>query len=565
MTRQLFYGDNLPILRERFADASVDLVYLDPPFNSKRDYNIIFKGRGAAHGGDPGAQVEAFKDTWVWGEQAEAEYHSLFHQPNTRVSEMMRSFREFLNETDLLAYLTMMATRLLELHRVLKPTGSLYLHCDPTASHYLKILLDAVFGVRQYRSEISWKRSSAHSDAKQGRAQYGNVRDVIFFYTKGPEWTWNWQYTDYDESYVRDFYRYVEEGTGRRYRLSDLTASRPGGDVSYEWKGVRPYKNRFWAYSRENMEAFEREGRLVYSKAGMPSYKRYLDEMPGVPLQNSWDDIRPASGNEFLGYPTQKPLALLERIIASSSNPGDVILDPFCGCGTAVHAAEKLGRSWAGIDITHLAVSLIEKRLRDAFPGLEFPVEGTPKDFAGARDLASRDKYQFQWWACSLVNAQPWQSGKKGADTGIDGLVYFQDDLKVPKKIIVSVKGGVSVGVTAVRELANVVEREKAAIGLLITLAKPTAAMQEAAVGAGYYESEATQRAFPRVQLLTIEGLLAGTEAARYPDLMRGGLNFKRAQVEVKPTTQTSLPLAAPASAETAAAPKSKRRRGDEV
>ena len=358
---------------------------------------------------------------------------------------MMRALRAFLGENDMMAYLTMMANRLLELHRVLKPTGSLYLHCDPTASHYLKIVLDGVFGKLNFRTEISWKRQSAHNDAKQGRKQPGNVRDVIFFYTKSDDWTWNWLYTPYDESYTDDFYRHVESETGRRYRLSDITA--PGGaspekrNPHYEFLGV----TRYWRYSKETMAKLHAEGRIVQTAPGrVPAYKRYLDEMPGVGLQNDWGDIQPTSGSESLGYPTQKPLALLERIISASSNEGDVVLDPFCGCGTAVHAAQKLKRQWIGVDITHLAISLIEKRLKDAFNGkCKFEVHGTPKDFDAARDLAGRDKYQFQWWAVSLVDAQPFQGKKKGADTGIDGLKFFHDvDSKQAQKIVISVKGG---------------------------------------------------------------------------------------------------------------------------
>jgi len=549
---RLYFGDNLHVLREHVADESVDLVYLDPPFNSKRDYNLLFK---TPKGHESDAQITAFEDSWHWGEQAEREYAEILRQPNTDVAELMPALRTFLGENDMMAYLVMMANRLLELHRVLKPTGSLYLHCDPTASHYLKIVLDGVFGKQNFRTEISWKRSSAHNDAKQGRAQYGNIRDVIFFYTKSDSWQWNWQYTPYSQEYIDGFYTHVEKETGRRYRLDNLTAAKPGGDVSYEFYGTKPYKGRYWAYSRENMEKFKAEGRLYFPKnGGTPSYKRYLDEMPGVPLQNDWDDIKPTPSGEYLGYPTQKPLALLERIINASSNPGDVVLDPFCGCGTAVHAAQKLERRWIGIDITHLAIALIEKRLKDAFPYLnrvkpdkpapvapgvgepeapeymrQFEVIGTPEDLDGARDLALRDKYQFQWWACSLVNAQPYQGKKKGADGGIDGLIFFQDDKGAAKKIVVSVKGGENVNVAMVRDLAHVVAREKAEIGLFVTLAEPSKPMETEAVKEGFYTSPATGAAFPRVQILTIKDLLEGTERARYPDLAQGGHTFKKA------------------------------------
>jgi DNA modification methylase len=537
--KDLYYGDNLDILREHIGDESVDLIYLDPPFNSARDYNILF---ASPRGKRSDAQIVAFKDSWQWGEQAEREHEEIVHGDNTHVAEMIQAMRRFLGENDMMAYLVMMARRLLELHRVLKPTGSLYLHCDPVASHYLKIVLDSVFGKTRYASEISWKRSSAHNDAKQGRKLPGNIRDVLLFYTKSETWTWNWLYTPYDEDYIRNFYKHVDEKTGRRYRLGDLTAAKPGGDVSYEFLGTRPYKGRYWAYSRENMEKFHAEGRLYFPKnGGTPSYKRYLDEMPGVPLQNDWSDIRPVPPDEYLGYPTQKPLALLERIVAASSNEGDVVLDPFCGCGTAIHAAQKLGRRWTGIDITHLAICLIEKRIKGAFPGVTFDVHGTPRDLEGARDLADRDKYQFQWWACSLVNAQPFQGKKKGADGGIDGIIYFQDEPKAHKKIVVSVKGGENVNVAMIRDLAHVVEREKAAIGLFVTLAPPGKPMLSEALQEGYYTSPVTGGAFPKLQILPIEDLLNGSKRALYPDLSQGAITFKKTTAEQKEVKQEKL------------------------
>jgi len=536
--QQLYFGDNLAVMREYIADHSVDLVYLDPPFNSNRDYNLLFK---TPKGQQADAQIMAFEDTWHWDKQAEREFAEILHQPNTQAAEVMQALRSFLGENDLMAYLVMMANRLLELHRVLKPTGSLYLHCDPAASHYLKIVLDAVFGKYSYRTEISWKRSSAHSDAKQGRKQYGNIRDVIFFYTKSEQWTWNWLYTPYNEEYLNDFYRYIEPETGRRYRLGDLTG--PGGadkgNPAYEVMGV----TRHWRYSKDKMQKLIAEGRIIQTAPGnVPQYKRYMDEMPGIPLQNDWNDISPigARAKERLGYPTQKPLALLERIVQASSHAGDVVLDPFCGCGTAVHAAHKLNRQWIGIDITNLAIAVIEARLKAAFPGIQFEVIGVPKDLSSARDLAARDKYQFQWWACALVNAQPWQGRKKGADSGIDGLIYFQDDAGLAKKIIVSVKGGDSVNVAMIRDLGHVVAREKAAIGLLVTLTPPTKPMQTEALAAGYYQSPHFG-AFPKLQILTIEGLLAGTERTLYPDMARGGLTFKKAERETPTGEQKNL------------------------
>lgn len=528
----LYYGDNLIVLREHIPDESVDLIYLDPPFNSKRDYNVLFR---TPKGHSSEAQVTAFEDSWTWGEQAEQEYAELLRQPNTDVAEMIAALRKFLNESDVMAYLVMMTNRLLELHRVLKPTGSLYLHCDPTASHYLKIVMDAVFGSENFGTEITWKRTNTHNDA---RRNYGNLSDVIFYYTKTDKYTFNQQFALYDEDYIEQNFKYIDED-GRRYSSSDLRSPNPRPNLTYEYKGYKPHPNG-WSVSLERMQELDKQGRLIFpdNVNGRIRIKRYLDELPGVPLGNLWTDIPPisAQGQERLGYPTQKPLALLERIIQTSSNPGDVVLDPFCGCGTAVHAAQKLGRQWIGIDITHLAISLIEKRLKDAFresdPPLEFQVHGTPADLGGARDLAARDKYEFQYWACSLVNAQPYQGRKKGADTGIDGLIFFQDDKGAAKKVVVSVKGGENVGVAMVKDLIATVHREEAQIGLFVTLANPTEPMKREAVSAGFYDSQFG--AFPKIQILTIEDLLDGKEGPRYPDMARGGLNFKKAKKEKK-------------------------------
>lgn len=531
---RLYYRDNLTVLRGCIGDESVDLIYLDPPFNSQSTYNVLFRSTA---GEQSRAQIEAFDDTWHWGDEAELAFDGVINSGSSDAAEMLRAMRGFLKETDMMAYLAMMAVRLVELHRVLKPTGSIYLHCDPTASHYLKILLDAVFGVENYRNEISWRRSSAHNDTKQGSKKCGNIRDTIFFYSKSDSWTWNPQYTAYSEEYTESMYRFVDGEPGRRYRKGDLTAAKVGGDTRYEWRvrritggewladleneylspkegweytGVLPYGKRIWAYSKENMKQYSLDGRIVYSESGMPNYKRYLDEMAGVALQNDWNDIKLASGSESLGYPTQKPLALLERIITASSQEGDVVLDPFCGCGTTIHAAQKLKREWIGIDITHLAISLIEKRLKDAFPGITYEIHGTPKDLEGARDLALRDKYQFQWWAVSLVNAVPFGGKKKGADSGIDGLIYFKPEGKATEKAIVSVKGGDNVNVAMVRDLAHVVDREKARIGVFITLADSTGPMRTEAVKAGFYET--LYGKYPKIQILTIRELFEGKQ-----------------------------------------------------
>ncbi len=526
----LYYGDNLDILRRYVKDETVDLIYLDPPFKSNQDYNVLFAEQD---GSRAAAQIMAFEDTWRWDEAAARAYHELVSVSDRlsptggKVSDVMRAFHTFLGGNDMMAYLAMMAPRLVELRRVLKPTGSIYLHCDPTASHYLKLLMDAVFGPESFRTEIIWKRSSAHSDTKQGRRQHGRLHDTILFYTKSESWIWNPLYTEYDENYTDQFYKYVEPDTNRRYRLDNLTG--PGGAAKGNPKYEVMRVTRYWRYSKQKMKELIAEGRIVQTKPGaVPAYKRYLDEMPGVSLQDLWTDLRPIQSQaiERLGYPTQKPEALLERIIKASSNEGDVVLDPFCGCGTAVAVAQKLNRQWIGIDITHLAITLIKQRLFDAFAisptftggtkgGREggYQVLGEPVDLSGATQLAEDDKYQFQWWSLGLVHARPVEQ-KKGADQGIDGRRYFLDHKnRTHEQIIFSVKGG-HTNAAHIRDLIGVItsESSKAAIGVLITLEKPTKPMFQAAAEAGFYKSDYQDTKHPRIQIVTIEELLEGKQ-----------------------------------------------------
>jgi DNA modification methylase len=538
----LYFGDNLFVLRDEIKSESIDLVYLDPPFNSKRDYNLLFK---TPKGHDSDAQIAAFDDSWHWGEQAEREFAELLHQENTDVAEMIQSLRRFLNESDMMAYLVMMANRLVELHRVLKSTGSLYLHCDPTASHYLKIVLDAIFGLQNFRNEIIWKRQSAHSDAK---TKFSDVADIILFYAKSKETKFIPQYAEYDPDYVQKFYRFDDKDNRGLYQLADMASPNPRPNMMYEWMGF-PFPAKGWRYQRETMQKLHDEGRVWYPrKSGgdfdfskRPRLKRYLNEQEGSIVTNIWIDIQSLHdvSDERLGYPTQKPLSLLERIIQASSNEGDTVLDPFCGCGTAVHAAQTLQREWIGIDITHLAISLIEKRMKDAFPNISFEVHGTPTDLGGAKNLSERDKYQFQWWACSLVNAQPFQGKKKGSDGGIDGLIFFQDDNSGAKKIIVSVKGGEHVSVTMLKDLIATIQKEKAEIGIFITLAEPTKPMITEAVSAGYYQSPKGD--IPKIQILTIEDLLSGKAKPQYFDMSAGSHSFKKAKIEEQRAEQRKL------------------------
>jgi DNA modification methylase len=520
----LYYGDNLDILRRYIKDESVDLIYLDPPFNSNATYNVLFAQKD---GTQSSAQIQAFEDTWQWDENAVRTYTEEVEKGGP-VADALRAFYLILGGSNMMAYLTMMAPRLMELRRVLKPTGSLYLHCDPTASHYLKVLLDMVFGAENYRNEIIWKRTNAKSLAF---TNFAKNHDVILRYTKTSKWTWNRQFLGLNQEYIDKFYKYVEPETGRRYTLDNLVnpnKNRP--NLTYEFLGV----TRVWRWTKNRMQKAYEDGLIVQtSPNSVPRYKRYLDEQNGVPVDDVWVDIGPiASANpERLGYPTQKPLTLLERIIHASSNPGDVVLDPFCGCGTAVVAAQKLGRQWIGIDITHLAIGLVKRRLEDAFgDSLQFQVIGEPTTLEEAASLAAQDKYQFQWWALGLVGARP-AEGKKGADRGIDGRLYFHDDASgKTKQVILSVKGG-HVNVPQVRDLIGVVERENAQMGVFITLEEPTKPMRAEAAQAGFYHSEVWNRDYPRIQILTIAELLEG-KGIDMPPMRQVSQTFKRAKKE---------------------------------
>jgi DNA modification methylase len=511
----LYYGDNLDVLRRYIRDETIDLVYLDPPFNSNQDYNVLF----GEHGTKAAAQIKAFEDTWEWNTEAERSYEELVEKGG-RAADAMRAFRTFLSTSDMMAYLSMMAPRLVELRRVLKPHGSIYLHCDPTAGHYLKMLMDAVFGPANFVNEISWKRTTAKSDYKQGATHWPRVHDIILFYGKDARArsTFNFQFGSYDDEYLSTKYPYTEPD-GRRYGLWDMTG--PGGaakgNPAYEVMGV----TRYWRYSKDKMQALIAAGGVVQPSPGaVPRQKKYLDEMPGVALGDGWDDIPPinSQARERLGYPTQKPEALLERIIKASSDEGDTVLDPFCGCGTTIAAAHRLKRHWIGIDITHLAISLIRHRLRDAFgrpADKTYRVVGEPVDRGGAQQLAKEDPYQFQWWALGLVGARPVEQ-KKGADKGIDGRLYFHDEGLggKTKQIVFSVKAG-HLTPAHVRDLRGVLERERAEIGVLISLEEPSKQMRSEAASAGFYESPWGKH--QRIQLLTVGEILEGKQVDAPP------------------------------------------------
>ena len=542
---RLYFGDNLDILRNHVADESVDLIYLDPPFKSDANYNILFQEKT---GQQSAAQIAAFEDTWQWSLEAERAYQDVVTGAPEKLSKLLEAMRAFLGTNDMMAYLTMMAQRMVELHRVLKDTGSIYLHCDPKASHYLKLLMDSVFGAKNFRNEITWKRYGAHNDVGQGSTRYGRVHDIIFFYSKTDTVTWQQQFVPLEDEYIQTTYRFVEEDTGRRFTTTPLTG--PGGAAKgnpvYEWNG----HTRAWRYNKERMQKLDEEGRLYYSRTGYPRQKMYLDESRGVPVQDMWYDISSLSGShkERIGFQTQKPEALLERIINASSNEGDVVLDPFCGCGTAIAAAERLNRRWIGIDVTHIAITLIRHRLQDTFKKelKAYDVIGQPQDLESARALALEGehdgRYQFEWWALSLVGARP--SGgerKKGADSGIDGVIsFFDDNTGKPKRIVVQVKSG-HVTRNQIATLNSDREREKAEIGLFLTLQPPTRPMEAEATSAGFYTPEHfPDNHYPRIQILTIEDLLNDTKRADYPRLAPEA-TFRRAPRRRNAGTQAPL------------------------
>jgi DNA modification methylase len=526
----LYYGDNLDILRRYIEHDTVDLVYLDPPFNSAQNYNAFFHEKD---GTDAASQIRAFEDTWSWNQESQKVYEELILQPG-KVSEVMQAFHTFLGTNDMMAYLAMMAPRLVELRRVLKPTGSLYLHCDPTASHYLKLLLDAVFGNNCFVNEIVWKRTSAKSDHKQGAYHLPRVHDVILRYQRdvNSRPTHQQLFGKYEDDYVAAKYPHTESD-GRRYGLWDMTAP-GGGDPAkhnpfYEILGVKKY----WRFSQERMQQMITEGLVVQPSPGaVPRQKRYFNADEGVPFGDVWDDISPinSQAKERLGYPTQKPVVLLERIVGASSSPGDLVLDPFCGCGTTIDAAEKLGRKWIGIDITQLATSLIKNRLRDTYGDkIEIVTVGEPTTPNEAAVLAEQDKYQFQWWALGLVGARPVEQ-KKGADHGVDGKILFRDDLKAAKaeQIMIQVKGG-KTGVKDVRDLRGVLEREKAAMGVLISLQPPTGPMEAEAASAGFYAHKMNGQQYPRLQLRTVKELMDRKGIERPSNVAAVDETFKKA------------------------------------
>jgi adenine specific DNA methylase Mod len=518
---KLFFGDNLDVLRGRIKDESVDLVYLDPPFNSSANYNVLFR---APSGETSAAQAEAFRDTWEWGTAARDSYEDVI-AANGDVALVLSSLRKWLGENAMMAYIVMMTARLIELRRVMKPKASLFLHCDPTASHYLKIMMDAIFGHENFRNEIVWKRSGRRSSIAK---IYRRAHDVILFYSNHEDYSFNLQYEEHDETLLEKYSLYDERG---QYRLVPLTASgKRGGETGRPWRGFDPNtrgkSGMHWLTIQKKLDDYVERGLVVFpaKSDGIPQLKYYLEQNKGIPLSDFWDDIDliNSMGHESLGYPTQKPLSLLERII-SSSNQDAVILDPFCGCGTAIEAAQRLKRSWIGIDVTHYAITLIEGRLKKlGILEKSYEVAGRPTVLKEARELARRDKHQFQWWASWRLGAQVYREEKRGSDRGIDGNIFFHNGPFGIGRIIVSVKGGENVGVQMVRDLRGVIEREEAEMGIVITLAEPTGPMRSEADAAGFVRKSAHGR-LPRLQVVTIEDLLAN----KMPKSLSANITFE--------------------------------------
>lgn len=483
----LYYGDNLEVLRLHVKDDSVDLIYLDPPFKSNQDYNVLFAER---NGSRSKAQIKAFEDTWSWGEEAAESYQQIV-EAGGKASEAMQAFRKLLGHNDMMAYLCMMAPRLVELRRVLRPTGSIYLHCDPTASHYLKLLMDAVFP-GCFLNEIIWHYRKWPS----GKYSFQRNHDVILFSSK----------TTSRERTFNQLFMERAPSTLKRFGKSKIVSGH------------------------------DEDGRRLPSQTAD-------EDSEGVRLDDVWDIGRVPPVKQL--FPTQKPESVLERIIEASSNEGDTVLDPFCGCGTTITAAYRLNRRWKGIDITHLAISLIKHRLIDTFGEQvkdTYDVVGEPVSISGAMELAKQDPYQFQWWALGLVGARPVEQ-KRGADEGIDGRLYFHDEGKngETKQIIFSVKAG-HAGVSHIRDLRGVMEREVAEMGVLITMQPPTKAMQREAASAELYYSPGWDKRYPRIQILSVEDLIGG-KGVNYPPSKHVNVTFNKAPNANRNTEEDSNDL----------------------
>lgn len=505
MTNELHFGDNLDVLRA-MPSSAIDLIYLDPPFNSNAAYNVLY---GTRRGGASQAQSHAFADTWKWNRAARRAMEQTA-QRHLEAGALLDAFAKVFPESNMMAYLAMMAVRLIEMRRILKDSGSIYLHCDPTASHYLKVLMDAIFGPAFFVNEIVWKRYGAHNDSKT----YGRVHDTLLFYSRSATRTFHKQYEPYSEEYVRERFRFTDSD-GRRWAEQNLASPNPRPNLTYPFEAkngiiYQPPPNG-WKCTLDRMKELDEANALHYPArvGGRLRLKNYFDVRLGVPIQDVWSNLTPIGGTspERLGYSTQKPLALLERVILSSSNEGDVVLDPFCGCGTAIEVAQKHNRQWIGIDVTYLAIHVIETRLVKAFGSRikeSYQLFGKPMDADDAMALAGRDWLEFQKWAVFTLGGLP--KDKPGPDGGIDGIIrYHRVGIEQPNRAVVSVKGGLNVSVDAVHKLKSVVQREGAEIGVLVCVRPPTPAMLNEATSEG--DVGPVSRRVPKLQIVTVEML----------------------------------------------------------
>ncbi len=548
--QRLYYGDNLDVLRRYVKDETVDLCYIDPPFNSKRNYNQIYNNIGT----EDRAQAQAFVDTWTWDDHASAGFTELLANEGARFTpqtvELIKGLNAVLGKGSLLAYLVSMTLRVTEIHRVLKPTGSFYLHCDPTASHYLKLVLDSIFVPQggDYRNEIVWKRAhTVKGNFGQGSKRFDGNHDIVFFYVKSDLNIFHPQFSAYTDDYLSKTYKYVEPDTERRYRLISMIG--PGGaakgNPQYEVMGV----TRYWRYSQKKMQEMVDQGVVLQTTPGtVPVRKQYLDEGQGVSTQSVWDDL-PALGAmsaERLGYPTQKPEALLERIIQASTNPGDVVLDAYCGCGTTIAVAQRLDRNWIGIDITYQSISLILRRLEAQFGKVavdkdHVSLNGIPRDMASAYALAhkkdDRVRKEFEKWAILTYSSnRAIINQKKGADAGVDGIAFFQTGHDDNAKIIFQVKSG-KVERGDIAKLHSDMLREGAALAVFLTLEPPTKAMQGEAKAVGLYSHALMQRCYDKIQIVTIQEVIEADKRLEIPM----SLEVLRKAQAVTPDTQLQL------------------------
>ena len=505
----LFYGDNLTVLREEFPDDSVDLIYLDPPFNSNASYNVLFKDES---GNTAPSQIRAFEDTWHWGPDA---VDALLDLNGTKTGNLLNGLVDAIGENQLTAYLCMMGVRLAELRRILKPTGNIFLHCDTTAGHYLKLVMDAVFDGDNFRNQVIWRRTAAKSLATR---RLPRNHDMILFYSAGPDSSWNedeaflpYDLDNLDDETIAQYNR--QDPDGRRYQLSDLTnPNKDRPNLTYEFLGV----TRVWRWTRERMQEAYDAGLIVQTQPGsVPRYKRYLDQQVGQPMTDVWDrGVPPLASRDSTrrGYQTQKPLRLLERIIRLASNPGDLVLDPFCGCGTAVVAAQNLDRRWAGIDITHLAVGIVEDWFHEI--GVEPRVVGAPQDLASARDLGRRDPFQFEAWAIQRLRGFRPNERQRG-DGGIDGRMRFRktEGRRRPDGLAVAqVKSG-RVGPGDVQAFRGALADAGADLGVFVVMGEVSDGVHAAARRAG--RVTIGDHDYPAVQVWSLADYFEG----RLPDL----------------------------------------------